>query len=162
MKTMPFKSLICIVLLGSFVFWSCSKSNDTSSQNIVNSFTWIHGGNTYKATIDTAFLGAGYTITPFHIIAGFGTFPLGFNRRIDFHLTSFAVGAYTIVPSPATVNTLQYIDDAGFNLEGISGNLTITGNSNNLLSGNFSLTLINGSAVTSPMSGSFTNMSIRP
>ena len=162
MKAYSFRFLFNIVLLGSITFWSCSKSSDTASQSTASNFTWTQEGKTFTATIDTAFLGVGYTFTPFHIIAGFGTFPTSFNRRIDFHLTSFNIGAYTIVPSPATVNTLDYIDDAGFNLQGISGTLNITGNASSLLSGNFSLTLINGAGVTNPMSGSFSNVSIHP
>jgi hypothetical protein len=160
---MTFKAIFYLVLLSVvfIIFPSCGKS-DKPIPPSTNSFIWTTGGTNYTATIDTAFLGTGYTITPFHIIAGFGTFPLGFERRIDFHLTSFNIGSYAIVSSAGSVNTLQYINDAGDDLEGISGTLNITANANNLLSGNFSVTLINSSAVTSPMTGSFTNMSIRP
>ena len=158
---MTFKSFSYFVLIVSTLIFSCSKSGNTKPPS-TNSFTWTTGGKNYSATIDTAFLGTNILGTPFHLSAGFGTFPSGYNGRIDFHLTSFNVGTYSITPSPATVNTLRYIDDAGFILEGISGALNITANSNNFLSGNFSITLINPSMVASQMTGSFTDVSIRP
>jgi hypothetical protein len=161
MKTITPKTIVSLFLTISVLlfFTDCSKSNDSQA---TNDFIWSTGGKSYNATIHKAFTGTGYTFTPFHIIAGFGNFPTGFNRRIDFHLSSFAVGSYTIVPSPNTVNTLQYIDDLGNNMEGIAGTLKITVNSNNLLSGDFSVTLIDASMVTSTMSGSFTNISMEP
>lgn len=151
--------LFLFLVSASFVFSSCKKSNDKRSPVI---FTWTHGGNTYNPSFSSAFLGTGYTFTPFHIVAGFGTYPSGFVPRVDFHLTSFNTGTYTIAPSPATVNTLRYIDDGGFILEGISGTINITVNANNLLSGNFSVTLTDPSSATSSLTGSFANITISP
>jgi len=162
MKTISFNIITSffLVISGVLLFPGCSKSNDSPATT--NGFIWATGGKNYTATIHKAFTGTGYTITPFHVVAGFGTYPTGFNRRIDFHLSSFNTSSFTIVPSPNTVNTLQYIDDTGNNMEGISGALKITANSNNLLSGDFSVTLIDASMVTSTMSGSFTTISIEP
>ena len=158
MKKIIFHIFSAVLLMSLFQLLSCKKSNDADQ----GSFTWSHAGKTYQPTVYAAYLGTGYTFTPFHIIAGFGNFPSGFNRRIDFHLTSFAVGSYSIVLSPSTANTLDYIDDAGFNLAGTSGTLNITANANNRLSGNFSVTVINPALATSLMTGSFTGITINP
>lgn len=158
MKKILLNVFSVLLLMSLFLLSSCKKSNDSDQ----SSFSWSHAGKSYQPTIYAAYLGTGYTFTPFHIIAGFGTFPTGFNRRIDFHLSSFAVGSYTIVLFPATVNTLDYIDDAGFNLAGSSGTLNITANANNRLSGNFSVTVVDATLATSLVTGSFTNISINP
>jgi hypothetical protein len=83
-------------------------------------------------------------------------------RRVSFHLNSFAVGSSTIVAYPASVNTFDYVDDAGYNLAGISGTVNISSNTNNRLSGNFSVTLIDASSATSLITGSFTDIPIQP
>lgn len=159
--TFRFFLSLAILQIGIVLLFSCNKSDSSTDANN-HSFVWTTNNKTYTPTLDTAFSSSTYTLTPFHIIAGYGTFPIGFDGRIDFHLTSFNIASYTIVPSPANVNTLRYVDDAGFNLEGKSGTLNITSNSNNLLSGNFSVILVDASGITSTMSGSFTNTSIRP
>ena len=58
-------------------------------------------------------------------------------------------------------NRLTYTDDAGNTLIGAGGTLTITTNSNDYMSGNFSATLITGGGVSSQLTGSFTNMPVR-
>jgi hypothetical protein len=148
----------CIVLWMMASLSSCKKSSDSGN----GSFSWTHAGKSYQPVVYAAYLGTGYTFTPFHIIAGFGTFPAGFQRRIDFHLTTFAVGAYSIVLSPSTANTLEYIDDAGFNLAGTSGTLNITAYADNRMSGNFSVTVVDPSMATSLVSGSFTDIVVNP
>lgn len=160
---MKFKafSITLFIIFTVFLFASCKKSGDNSSSN-KHSFTWTTGGKNFTPTIDTAFLRPSFTTTPYHIIAGFGTFPSRFDQRIDFHLSSFAAGSYTISSGSGAVNTLYYIDDAGYNLEAISGTLNITASSNNLISGNFSVVLINPSRATSTMTGKFTNVSVVP
>jgi hypothetical protein len=158
MKKIILNASSFLLLTGLLLLSSCKKSNDAGQ----GSFTWTHAGKTFQPPVYAAYLGTGYTFTPFHIIAGFGNFPSGFDRRVDFHLTSFAVGSYTIVLSPSTANTLEYIDDAGFNLAGTSGNLNITANANNRMSGNFSVTVINPAMATSLMTGSFTGITINP
>jgi hypothetical protein len=159
--TLRFFLSLALLQIGIVLLFSCNKSDSSTDANN-HSFVWTTNNKTYTATIDTAFSSSIYTLTPFHIIAGYGTFPNGFQRRIDFKLTSFNIGSYTIVPGTANVNTLQYVDDAGFNLDGKSGTLNITTNSNKLLSGNFSVILVDPAGITSTMSGSFTNTSIRP
>jgi|GEM_PF-6373411 len=83
-------------------------------------------------------------------------------KRVEFNLTSFNAGTYTITSGSGAVNKLSYIDDAGFNLNGTSGILTVTANTGNKISGNFSASLVDGSSVTSQLSGSFSNMVIKP
>jgi hypothetical protein len=158
MKKIILNAFSVLLLMSLFLLSSCKKSNDADQ----GSFTWTHAGKTFQPPVYAAYLGTGYTFTPFHIIAGFGNFPSGFDRRVDFHLTSFTVGSYTIVLSPSTANTLDYIDDAGFNLAGTSGTLNITANANNRMSGNFSVTVINPAMATSLMTGSFTDITINP
>lgn len=141
-----------------FLLSSCKKSNDAGQ----GSFTWTHDGKSFEATAFAAFTGPTYSFVPFNILAGYGTFSGRFEMRIGFHVGTFAVGSYTIVPYPATVNTFDYVDEAGYNLAGISGTVNITSNSNNRLSGNFSVTLINATSATSLITGNFTNVSIEP
>jgi hypothetical protein len=115
----------------------------------------------HTTTYDTAFLsGHGLAIIPISIIAGFQGVSNTISRRVEFNLTSFNVGSYNIGPLPGSPNRLSFIDDAGFNLNGISGTLNITANSNNYLTGNFSITMIDASSVTSQLTGSFANMSV--
>lgn len=158
MKKIILSACSILLLLNLLLLSGCKKSNDSNG----GSFAWTHAGKSYQSTVFQAFLGTGYTFTPFHIVAGFGTFPTGFQRRIDFHLTSFAVGSYTIILSPSTANTVEYIDDAGFILAGTSGTLNITSYSNNQMSGNFSVTLIDPSSATTQLAGSFTNIVVNP
>jgi hypothetical protein len=149
------------ILLFTFLLLllSCKKSGNESQKG---NFTWNHAGKSFEATESAAFTSTTYSVVPFNTMAGYGSFSTRFERRISFHLNSFTAGSYSIVPYPATVNTFDYIDDAGYNLAGTSGTVNITANANNFLSGNFSVTLINPSAVTSLITGNFTNVSITP
>lgn len=147
-------SLSKIVLISILIsLYSCSKSDDAPANN----FTWTFKSNTYTTTIDKANTNSS---GPYIIAAVTGTSFMSFNRRVDFSLTSFNVGAYNFGSSGG--NIMQYIDETGLVFSPVSGSLDITSNSNNLLSGNFSLVLIDPSSVTYPISGSFANMTIEP
>jgi hypothetical protein len=158
MKKIILYAFPVLFFAGLLLLSSCKKSNDAEP----GSFTWTHAGKTFQAMAFAAFPNPSYFFTEFNVLAGYGDFATHVERRVTFHLNSFAVGSYTIVAYPAPVNIFDYVDDAGFNLAGISGTVNITSNVNNLLSGNFSVTLVNASSATSLITGSFTDVPIKP
>jgi hypothetical protein len=148
------------IFFAAFLLIACNKSGDPDPAAPASSFTWTHAGVTYTASLDSAYEHS-IALAPYYIVAINGThFITNYTRKIDFSLTSFNPGAYTIVQGGP--NRLNYINDAGFNFDGIAGTLNITSNVNNLLSGNFSATLVGPGPANSPVSGSFSNVSIRP
>ena len=151
----------CLLIFpATFLLMACNKSGDSNPPVPASSFTWTHAGVTYTASLDSAYEQS-IALAPYYIIAINGThFITNYTRKIDFSLTSFNPGAYTIVQGGP--NRLSYINDGGFNFDGIAGTINITSNANNLLSGNFSATLIDPGPANSPLSGSFSNVSIRP
>jgi len=157
-----FSLYLIVVLSGAIIFFACSKSKDQPASTADN-FTWLHSSTNHTTNLDTAFVSAyGVSIPAYTLIAGYPRLPNSFSVRVQFTLTSFNTGNYTITSGAAAPNRLTYIDDSGNILDGTSGTLTITANSNNYLSGNFSTTVINASSVTTQLTGSFTNMPIRP
>lgn len=161
MKTSSFKFSSCFVLLLvlSFVFYACNKGDDSYGQNN-NQFQWTHKGVTHTTIYDTAYITPqGLSILPYMILAGKGLRIYTIEKSVVFHLSSFNVGAYTIGPAGAA-NVLYFTDDAGFNLEGVSGTLNITTYSNSHITGSFSVTVRDGSAVTTQLTGSFTDMPV--
>src|SRR5690242_1129851 len=122
------------VLLGTvLIYFACNKSEEKSP----SSFTWTVSGNTHIATLDSAYVQ--YDLTPYLIQGITGTnFNTSYNRKLYFSLSSFNPGTYTIITGNTGSNIMAYIDELGFNHYGVSGTLTITSYSNNLLNGNFS------------------------
>lgn len=148
------------LLLLSAILLCCNKSDGAGQP--ADNFTWTHKGVTHTTSINFAYLTtSGLGNPPFTILAGFPR-AISFERRIQFYLTSFNTGAYTISGSPGAPNRLTYIDDMGDVLNGISGTLNITANTNNKLSGNFSTTVTDASSVNSQLTGSFTDITITP
>lgn len=123
-----------ILFFGSTLYSSCNK--DTSDNKHESRFTWTYDGKTYTAKQDTAYTAG---IGAPSIIAGLNTalFDRGSGPRIN--LNGLTVGSYTF--GSGSGNSFLFIDDSGNNISGISGTLNITGNANNLLSGNFNVTL---------------------
>jgi hypothetical protein len=162
MKTSSLKSSfgIVLLLLGSFIFYACNKPDDSADQNN-NQFQWTHKGVTHTTNIyDTAYITSqGLSMLPYMILAGKGLRINIIARSVLFHLSSFNVATYTIGPS-GSANVLYFQDDAGNDLEGVSGTLVITSNSNNRMTGNFSVTVRDASLATSQLTGSFTDMPI--
>lgn len=147
---------ILLLVAAIFLSFQCTKKYDTDEPQ--SSFVWSFQNNTYAATLDTAYT-QGFGLSPFYIVAISGThFVTNFNRKIDFTLTSFNPGSYTISLS---TNKLHYIDDAGFNWDGISGTLNITSNVNNRMSGNFTA-MMNGPSSNIPISGNFDHVPVKP
>jgi hypothetical protein len=149
-----------LLLMVSFIFYACNKADDSSGQSN-NQFQWTHKGVTHTTNIyDTAYITSrGLSILPYTILAGTGLRIYTIARRVQFQLSSFNVGSYTIGPS-GSANILYFIDDDGFDLEGVSGTLVITSNSNNRMSGNFSVTLRDAYAVSTQLTGSFADMPV--
>lgn len=141
------------------ICYSCKKSNDDSNTTPpASSFTWSYNGNTYIASLDTAYQFSIPSL-PYSIVAVNGTnFNTSFTRKIHFKLSSYNTGAFTIGSGG---NSLRYVDDGGNDLFGTSGTLNITSNANNRLTGNFSCTM-SGSPGTYTVTGQFANVSIRP
>ena len=155
MKTI-LKTTLVLLFSIPFLFFQCDK--DDMINNSQHVFTWNFQGNNYSASLDTAYT-QGFGMSPFYIVAINGThFVTNFNRKIEFTLTSFNPGVYTISSS---TNRLTYIDDAGFNWSGISGTLNINSNANNQMSGSFNATMT-GPSSTAPITGSFQNVPVKP
>jgi hypothetical protein len=137
---------------------SCNKKSDSGSKP-PSSFIWTFKGTTYKADLCSAYVH--YDLTPFLIMAITGTdFNTNFTQKIYFSLDSFNTGNFTIVPGPGS-NILHYIDVLGNDHSGVSGTLSLISYANNLLSGNFSATIA-GPSGNEPITGSFSNVPVRP
>jgi hypothetical protein len=161
MKTSSIKSSACFVLplLVCFIFCACHKPYPSNNQS-TNQFQWTHKGVTHTTVYDTAYMTSqGLSALPYMLLAGTGLRIYTIARSVEFHLNSFNVGTYTIGPS-GSANVLYFVDDNGFNLIGVSGTVNITAYSNSRITGNFSVTMLDGSAVTSQLTGSFTDMPV--
>lgn len=158
MKPAFFKHTCYIVFLFVILmfFCSCKKSGEAINKN----FTWVHNNISHTTTLDTAYISHA-SRPPYTIFAGENKPGYIIFQRVEFNLTSFNVGTYTVNAGSGAFNRLTYTDDAGNTLIGAGGTLNITANSNNYMSGNFSATLITGSGVTSQLTGNFTNMPVR-
>lgn len=128
---------------------SCEKSGSPTPSS---RFTWTYNGTVYTAKQDTArfYNGGGSTI-----VAGLQTsiYAPGSGPRMT--LTSLNTGNYSF--GTGSANSFEYIDIAGFDIPGTGGSLNITRNANNLLDGNFSVTLFNSNTIT----GEFSNTPIK-
>jgi hypothetical protein len=161
MKTSSTSSSACfaLLLLVCFIFYACTKPYPDNLQS-TNQFQWTHKGVTHNTVYDTAYLNShGLSIPAFSIVAG----DLRINSiapKVAFYLTAFNVGTFNIGPYATAANKLYFIDNAGFNLDAVSGNVNITTYYNSRITGNFSITVIDGSAVTSQLTGSFTDMPV--
>ena len=133
-------------------YLSCTKSNDASE----HSFKWTFRDTTYIAKSDTAFL-SGVSSMP--ILVASDKMNVNYlNVRVSITAISFNEGSYNFGENN---NRLRYIDNEGYDLDGGSGILNITSNKNNLLSGNFSATVIQPSGPTYTITGSFTDTPVK-
>lgn len=92
MKTTLIKEACFIVFLfviGVF-FGSCKKDQAAN-----NSFTWVHNNISHTATLDTAYISQSGR-APYSIIAGENRPGYIIFVRVEFNLTSFNVGTYTV------------------------------------------------------------------
>lgn len=134
---------------------SCKKSDDSKFPD--SYFIWTFEGQTYISDIDSSYkLGLGQ----WSIMAGNGTTMHSLSREIAFVLSSVNVGTYSF--GSGSPNHMGYINDFGTYFPVSSGTMNITANSNNIVSGNFSVNVGNASTGIKPISGSFYNISITP
>lgn len=129
---------------------SCGKSNDPQFW----SFNWTHKTVSHSATSADAYitqvaLGKG----PNQIKADISGSSL--NYRVSMYLSSLSPNSY---PVSLTSNKFDYIDDAGDHLAGVQGTVTISSETDNKLSGSFSVKLINMNYDTTLITGSFINI----
>lgn len=153
-KSFSYNILLIVAL---FFLPGCKKSDSPSSQPGDNSFTWTYIGTKYTGKENEASV---YSLGPYLVVAGTDRNALSINRKVSFTLTSFIKGTYNIGSSNS--NKFYYVDDSGAELFGKSGTVTITYSSNNFLSENFSCTLSGPSTTANLISGSYTNVSVKP
>jgi len=147
------KNLAAIFIL-ALIVQSCSKDNKKEDSA---SFTWVHLNVSHTATSADAYNSqAGLGLGPNQIIANNGT---ATSYRVSIRLSSLNPNSYAV---SLTSNKFDYVDDAGYNLAGAKGTVTISSNSVNKLSGNFSVKLINASFDTTAITGSFSNIPVHP
>lgn len=144
-------------LLGSLslvlILFSCSKDEKKNDPMI---FTWTHLGVSHNATTADAYISqAGLGLGPNQILANNGTTTF---FRVSIRLSSLNAGSYTI----SSANKVDYVDDAGFNQVATGGTVTIQSNSNNKISGLFTVTLTDASSNTSTLTGQFSNVTVHP
>lgn len=147
MKNLKKAFLIAIVALTT-IFSACSTSGSTTTTptSANNSFTWTENGGSTILTADNPYANLqGKTI--FAVRTG--------NTIYEINLTSLAVGTYPIGSS----NVITYVPNAAGFFNATSGNVIITANAGNKISGTFTGTG-SGNGITS-VSGQFTNISIQ-
>jgi Family of unknown function (DUF6252) len=141
------------ILLGGTL--ACNKDKGSNGSW---SFTWTHENISYSATSADAYVRqAGLGLGPNQILAFVSTSSP--YARLSLKLSSLNPNSYAVSP---VSNQVNYIDDSGNNLLGANGNVTISSNSSNRLSGNFSVKLVNASSDTTEMIGSFTSVKLHP
>ena len=134
---------------------SCGKDNDSTDSW---SFNWTHQNVPHSATSADAYISqAGLGLGPNQIVASLSS--SGPNYRVSMRLSSLNPNSY---PVSLTFNKFDYVDDSGNDLAGAQGSVTISLNSNNKLTGSFSVKLINVSSDTTTITGSFTNINLHP
>ena len=148
---------IAIICCLTLILLSCNKDNNDNS-NDSWSFTWTHENVIHMATEAAAYITqAGVGMGSNQIIANIGT--PGAQPRVSILLTSLNPDTY---PVSVNTNRFDYVDDAGNDLRGAAGTVTISANSGNKLSGDFSVKLINPSSDTTMITGSFTDINVHP
>ena len=151
-----YRCCLQLLLAAPVFFYSCKK-NDPGARN---SFTWEHTGNSHSTTLDTAYIAHPsrhpYTLVNKEKRPGYTIY-----RRVEFNLTSFSKGSYTINDGNGAYNRLAYVDDADTVHIGVFGTIQITASNNQFISGTFSARLIKGSGVQSDLTGQFTNVPVR-
>ena len=146
---------IAVIFTLVIIILSCSKDNGSNDSW---SFNWTHENVPHSATAADAYVSqAGLGLGPNQILAFISSSSLNF--RVSIRLSSLTPNSY---PVSLTSNRFDYVDDSGNDLAGAQGSVTISSNSNNKLSGSFSVKLINPSSDTTPITGSFTNINLHP
>lgn len=136
--------VVILILLNSCAKDNTSPTNQSSSNNpaSVAGFTWTANGSTVKAD-------SGFCISQFNNIIAYKN-----GASVNIILSSLDVRTYSI--SLSTGNTLDYEDNLYHTFNATHGNVIISSNSNNKISGSFSASF-SGSVVTN-ISGEFSNL----
>jgi hypothetical protein len=146
---------IAIIFNLMLTILSCNKDNNSSDSW---SFNWSHQNVSHSATSADAYINqVGLGLGPDQIVAAISSSSP--NYRVSIRLSSLSPNSY---PVSLTSNKFDYVDDSGNNLAGVQGTITISSNSNNKLSGSFTVKLINTSSDTTAITGSFTNIDLHP
>lgn len=119
-----------------------TKPDDEPAQQNQGSFTWLLS-NGQSLSADSAY--AFKSITTVYAFKG--------SNNIEINLSSLSPGTYSI--SSATGNSFSYVN-AGATSSGTAGNVVISANTANALSGSFSVSL-SGGTLTS-VTGSFNDI----
>jgi hypothetical protein len=144
MKTLPIKTILFSL---SMLFFSCAKNKDEPEPvTPINrgNFNWQSNQGT-QVKADSA-----YYFSQFTTIFAFKN---GTNSSVEINLSSLALGSYSI--SSVTGNALTFVNGSS-TYTAPSGYCNITGTSDNLLVGTFSVNL-NGGTITS-LSGNFSDL----
>jgi hypothetical protein len=147
----PFGLILILMLLG------CKKNQ--SQVESQSGFSWVYKGNAYQSNCDTAFSTAGSSRT-FVIMAGTGFTINNLTTGPTFNLNSLQPGSYSL--DTALTNShviMNYMIGGGEVLYASAGTFTITTNSANKLSGNFSATLTTGFG-NEPLIGTFKDIPV--
>jgi hypothetical protein len=146
---------ISIIITLMIIILSCNKDNDPDDSW---SFNWSHQNVAHSATSADAYITqADLGLGPDQIVAFISSFSPYY--RLSMRLSSLTPGSYAV---SLASNKFDYVDDSGNNLAGAEGSVTISSNSNNKLSGSFSVKLINISSDTTSITGTFVNINLHP
>jgi hypothetical protein len=154
MKHVPFKFLGLVLILNLLYLSSCKKVNTDTLP--VSDFYWKLGNTEYSTNTDTAF----FSYSGIKIVA---TTNSDFSSTIkgpSIYLNSYGVGKYSLKIQGS--NQLIYFDNAGEENLSTDGSLEITSNTNNYLTGFFNATLVNSLGIENTISGTFTDIQLRP
>jgi hypothetical protein len=146
------KNLLPYLLIIAAMY-SCNKRNDVGNPW---NFSWSHKGTNYHASKADAYISPfDLSLGPNQVVAYVPSMP---SYKLSIKLTSLNPGTYSI----GAGNNIGYIDEAGFELQGVEGTVTIQANASNQLSGSFSAKLLQSPSDTTVINGSFINISLHP
>jgi hypothetical protein len=152
MKTNIIKSILTLCLVTTSLI-SCNDNDDVGSPPPPPSlpeFLYAEGGAASMSTVTTPYANAS-SKSIFAVNSG--------STVIEINLSSLAVATYTI----NATNTFTYFKPGtAITWTGFTGNVTITRNSDNKLSGTFDINSGNGSPTINEVHGSFTDIVINP
>lgn len=152
MKTTILKSIFTLFIITTGLI-SCNDNDDVSSPPpppALSEFLYAEGGATSMSTVTTPYANAS-TKSIFAVNTG--------TTVIEINLSSLALASY---PINATNLFTYFKPGTAITWTGFTGNVTITRNSDNKLSGTFDINSGNGSPTINEVHGSFTDIVINP
>ena len=152
MKTTILKSIFALFLVTTSLI-SCNDNDDVASPPPppgLPEFLYAEGGATSMSTVTTPYANA-TTNSIFAVNSG--------TTVIEINLSTLVLGVYTI---NATNHFTYYKPGTAITWTGFTGNVTITSNADNKLSGTFDINSGNGSPTINEVHGSFRDIVINP